>query len=146
MEWKTRIWVLVFCLRIKWLELNVISKKIVGIHYQNEWQTRNSTWTPSSTEQCIWPTLFRSTTPVKRQINNSNWDESIDDDTAQKWLKWRNNLMTFDGKSRPLCQRTLIILSIVLYTISQMHVKVDMVSLAISDCLIKGVKYIAPCW
>ena len=53
--------------------------------------------------------------------------------------------MTFDGKSRPLCQRTLIILSIVLYTISQMHVKVDMVSLAISDCLIKGVKYIAPC-
>ena len=36
-------------------------------------------------------------------------------------------------------------LSIVLYTISQMHVNMDMVSLAISDCLMKVVKYIVPC-
>ena len=35
--------------------------------------------------------------------NNVNWDEPIDDDTAQEWLKWRNNLMTLDGKSIARC-------------------------------------------
>ena len=30
-------------------------------------------------------------------------DEPIDDDTAQEWLKWRNNLMTLDGKSIARC-------------------------------------------
>ena len=35
--------------------------------------------------------------------NNLNWDEPIDDDTAQEWLKWRNNLMTLDGKSIARC-------------------------------------------
>ena len=74
--------------------------------------------------------------------NNLKWAEPIDDDTAQEWLKWRNNLMALDGKS---IAKTLVVLSVVLYTISQMHVKVDMVSLVISDCLIKVVKYIASC-
>ena len=31
--------------------------------------------------------------------DNLNWDEPIDGDTAQEWLKWRNNLKTLDGKS-----------------------------------------------
>ena len=35
--------------------------------------------------------------------NNLNWDEPIDDDTAQEWLKWRNNLKTLDGKSIARC-------------------------------------------
>ena len=35
--------------------------------------------------------------------NNLNWDEPIDDDTAQEWLKWRSNLMTLDVKSIARC-------------------------------------------
>ena len=35
--------------------------------------------------------------------NNLKWDEPIDDDTAQEWLKWRSNLMTLDGKSIARC-------------------------------------------
>ena len=48
-------------------------------------------------------------------------------------VKNRNNLMTLDGKSIARCLKpeNLVILSIVLYNISQVHVKVDMVSLAI---------------
>ena len=35
--------------------------------------------------------------------NNLNWDVPIDDDIAQEWLKWRNNLMSLDGKSIASC-------------------------------------------
>ena len=35
--------------------------------------------------------------------NNLNWDEPIDDDTAQEWLKWRNNVTTLAGKSIARC-------------------------------------------
>ena len=31
--------------------------------------------------------------------NSSIWGEPIDDNTAQEWFKWRNNMMMMDGKS-----------------------------------------------
>ena len=35
--------------------------------------------------------------------SNLNWDVPMYDDIAQEWLKWRNNLMTLDGKSIARC-------------------------------------------
>ena len=35
--------------------------------------------------------------------NNLNWDEPIDGDIAQEWLKWRNSLKILDGKSIARC-------------------------------------------
>ena len=44
--------------------------------------------------------LLKGRLIIQRLCKNSlNWDEPIDDDTAQEWLKWRNNLKTLDGKS-----------------------------------------------
>ena len=40
---------------------------------------------------------------LKGGLNNLDWDEPIDDDTAQEWFKLRNNLMTLDGKSITRC-------------------------------------------
>ena len=48
--------------------------------------------------------LLKGRLIIQRLCKNSlNWDEPIDDDTAQEWLKWRNNLMTLDGKSIARC-------------------------------------------
>ena len=50
------------------------------------------------------PFLLKGRLIIQRLCkNNLNWDEPIDDDTAQEWLKWRNNLMTLDGKSIARC-------------------------------------------
>ena len=50
------------------------------------------------------PFLLKGRLIIQRLCkNNLNWDEPIDDDTAQEWLKWRNNLMTLDGKSIASC-------------------------------------------
>ena len=56
----------------------------------------------------------------------------------------RENL---DGESTATCLKPENFGKVVncSFVISQMHVKVHLVSLAISDCLIKVVKYIAPC-
>ena len=57
--------------------------------------------------------------------NSLNCDEPIDDDTAQEWLKWRNNLMNLDGKSTARCLKPEnfgnVVILILLYTISLMH-------------------------
>ena len=53
------------------------------------------------------PFLLKGRLIIQRLCkNNLNWDEPIDDDTAQEWLKWRNNLMTLDGKSIARCLKT----------------------------------------
>ena len=62
--------------------------------------------------------------------NNLSCDEPVGDDTAQECLNWRN-------KQDIGSQRTLVMSPVVLYAISQMHVKVDMVNPAISNCYIK---------
>ena len=50
------------------------------------------------------PFLLKGRLIIQRLCkNNLNWDDPIDDDTAQEWLKWRNNLMTLDGKSIARC-------------------------------------------
>ena len=50
------------------------------------------------------PFLLKGRLIIQRLCkNNLNWDEPIDDDTAQEWLKWRNNLKTLDGKSIARC-------------------------------------------
>ena len=92
--------------------------------------TSNLTWTPSSTEQLI------------KYIS-----VSMDTDNVQEWREWRNNLVTLNGKNIARCLKleTLVMLSNVLYTISQMHVKMDILNPAISDCLTKVVMYIASC-
>ena len=33
------------------------------------------------------------------------WDDPINDEVAQEWLKWRNNLMTLQDKSLPRCMK-----------------------------------------
>ena len=50
------------------------------------------------------PFLLKGRLIIQRLCrNNLKWDEPIDDDTAQEWLKWRNNLMTLDGKIIARC-------------------------------------------
>ena len=50
------------------------------------------------------PFLLKGKLIIQRLCrNNLKWDGPIDDDTAQEWLKWRNNLMTLDGKSIARC-------------------------------------------
>ena len=50
------------------------------------------------------PFLLKDRLIIQRLCrNNLKWDEPIDDDTAKEWLKWRNNLMTLDGKSIARC-------------------------------------------
>ena len=50
------------------------------------------------------PFLLKDRLIIQRLCrNNLKWDEPIDDDTAQEWPKWRNNLMTLDGKSIARC-------------------------------------------
>ena len=50
------------------------------------------------------PFLLKDRLIIQRLCkNNLNWDEPIDDDTAQEWLKWRSNLMTLDVKSIARC-------------------------------------------
>ena len=50
------------------------------------------------------PFLLKDRLIIQRLCrNNLKWDDPIDDDTAQEWLKWRNNLMTFDGKIIARC-------------------------------------------
>ena len=50
------------------------------------------------------PFLLKGRLIIQRlRKNNLNWDEPIDDDAAQEWLKWRNNLITLDGKSIARC-------------------------------------------
>ena len=50
------------------------------------------------------PFLLKGRLIIQRLCrNNLKWDEPIDDDTAQEWLKWRNNLMALDGKSIARC-------------------------------------------
>ena len=46
------------------------------------------------------PFLLKGRLIIQRLCeNNLNWNEPIDDDTIQEWLKWRNNLMNLNGKS-----------------------------------------------
>ena len=41
------------------------------------------------------PFLLKGRLIIQRLCkNNLKWDEPIDNDTAQEWFKWRNNLMT----------------------------------------------------
>ena len=41
------------------------------------------------------PFLLKGRLIIQRLCKNSlKWDEPIDNDTAQEWFKWRNNLMT----------------------------------------------------
>ena len=48
----------------------------------------------------VAPFLLNDKLITQRLYKNIlNWDEPIDDHAAQEWLKWRNNLMTLDGKS-----------------------------------------------
>ena len=50
------------------------------------------------------PFLLKGKLIIQRLCrNNLKWDEPIDDDTAQEWLKCRNNLMILDGKSIARC-------------------------------------------
>ena len=51
------------------------------------------------------PFLFKGRLIIQRLCkDNLNWNEPIEDDTAQKWLKWTNSLlMTLDGKSIARC-------------------------------------------
>ena len=50
------------------------------------------------------PFLLKDRLIIQRLCkNNLNWDEPIDDDTAQEWLNWRNNLMTLYRKSIARC-------------------------------------------
>ena len=50
------------------------------------------------------PFLLQSRLIIQRLCkHNLNWDEPTDNDTAQEWLKWRNNLMTLDGKTIAKC-------------------------------------------
>ena len=50
------------------------------------------------------PFLLKGRLIIQRLCRkNLKWDEPIDDDTAQEWLKWRNNQMTLDGKSIARC-------------------------------------------
>ena len=50
------------------------------------------------------PFLLKDRLIIQRLCkNNLNWDEPIDDDTAQEWLNWRNSLMTLYGKSITRC-------------------------------------------
>ena len=50
------------------------------------------------------PFLLKDRLIIQRlSRNNLKWDEPIDDDTAQEWPKWRNNMLTLDGKSIARC-------------------------------------------
>ena len=60
--------------------------------------------------------------------------------------KWKNNLVTLNSKGTARCLKPESFSNVVnctLYHFSD-HVKMDMASLAISDCLMKVVKYTAP--
>ena len=50
---------------------------------------------------------------------NLKWDDPIDDEIAQEWLKWRNNLITLQDKSLSQCMKpkTSEVSQIVHYTI-----------------------------
>ena len=50
---------------------------------------------------------------------NLEWDDPIDDEIAQEWLKWRNNLITSQDKSLSRCMKlkTSEVSQIVHYTI-----------------------------
>ena len=50
------------------------------------------------------PFLLKDRLIIQRLCrNNLKWNEPIEDDIAQEWLKWRNNPMTLNGKSIARC-------------------------------------------
>ena len=52
------------------------------------------------------PFLLKGILTLQRLCkNNLKWDEPVDDKSAHNWLKWRNSLMTLDGKSIARCMK-----------------------------------------
>ena len=94
------------------------------------------------------PFLLKDRLIIQRLCkNNLNWDEPIDDNTAQEWFNWRNNLMTLYGKSIARCLKPEDFGNVVRCTLHHFSDACES-GYYRSSCIrlqIKVVKHIAPC-
>ena len=86
------------------VELHGLTSFLTWLHGLSSLATLSSVYYPPSLGASF---LLKGRSIIQRQKqlckNNSNWYDPLDDDTAQEWRMWRNNLMYLDGKSITRC-------------------------------------------